>query len=160
MSYFTNTGVTRDAIYTALGTKISTTLGLNKFIRGWVTVGNLDVANSPTGFLHQAASKPIQKRGLPPRYIDKAHLLVAFANQTTDPGFTISPATALNNLRDLLDTALVGDQGDAFVCTLGGLVEHCWVTDDTIFEAISGSPWTCFRTFIEIQYFSANNMHP
>jgi hypothetical protein len=157
MSQYLAQGVTREQVYTALATKISSTLGLNNFVRGWPIIQNLDVSQSPTGYLHQASSKPQQKRFLPPRYLDRALLCVAVAQQPIDPGITISPATQLNNYRDLLDTALASDQGGQHVCTLGGLVEHCWVVDDTIYEALVGSAWTMFRTHIEIQYFSINN---
>jgi hypothetical protein len=158
MSQYLAQGVSRETVYTALATKIATTLGLNSFVRGWPPLANLDVSQSPTGYLHQATSKPIQKWGHPPVYIDRALLWVLIAQQPIDPGITTSPSTQLNVLRDLLDTALKSDQGDQNVCTLGGLVHHCWAVEDTIFESIAGLAWTLFRTHIEIQYFSLNNM--
>lgn len=160
MTQYAATGVTREQVYSALASKIQTTLGLNSLVRGWPILSNVDISQSPTGYLHQNSSKPIQEknRRLPPRYVDSVRLWVMVAQQNTDAGIQNSPSTVLNNLRDLLDLAFVSDQGDQFVCTLGGLVEHCWVTDDTTFESIANSAWTLFRTHIEVQYFSINNL--
>src|ERR1700680_1623665 len=153
MTQYLATGVTREQVYTTLASKISSTLGLNAFIRGLPIFANLDVSQSPTGYLHQAMSKPKQKWGMPPRYVDLSMLWVCMAQQPLDPGIQTSPATQLNVLRDLLDVALAPDQAHQRVCTLGGIVEHCWVVGDTIYENITGLAWTAWHTQIETEYF-------
>lgn len=157
LTQYVSVGVTREAVYTALASKIQTTLGLNGIVRGWPIMSEMNITDSPCAYLHQESSKPTQKRYLPVRYLDRARLWVFVAQTSSDPGLVVSPSTQLNNLRDLLDTALAPDQGDQRVFTLGGLVEHCWVEDDTTFESISGTEWTLFRTHISVQYFSINN---
>lgn len=159
MTQYTGQGVTREQVYIALEAQIQSVLNLKSFIRGWPIMSGVDSSQSPAGYLHQESSRPVHaaNRRLPPKYVDRARLWVMVAQQPSDQGIIVSPSTQLNNLRDLLDTALQGDQGDQYVCTLGGLVEHCWIVDDTIFEAVTGLLWTLFRTHIELQYFSVNN---
>lgn len=148
---YLNVGVGRETIYSALANHLQTVLQI-PVIRGWPPGGAPDVATSTVAWIFQNGGKTRTQVGLPPIYVDRAMLVVKILQQTAG----ITPATALNNMRDQLDVALSCDNLQERVCTLGGLVRYCWVTGDWYVETQAGG-WTDFRSTIEFQYFSQYN---
>lgn len=155
MSYVAS-GTQRETIYNALQALLQQNLVWQSspipVVRGWPPSGSPDAAVSPVAYMFQAGGKTTTRVSLPPVYTDKVMLVVKVLQQDS----TSTPSTALNQLRDLVDSALKADNPAERVCTLGGLVRYCWVTGDWYVEGTGGS-WTDFRSTIEFQYFSANN---
>lgn len=148
-------GVTREDLYTTLQTYLQYYMGLGAVYRNTPNWSNINITDSPVGFIDQISSEPKRpSQALFPFYYDKSLLWIAVNQQTADPNTTI--ATQLNNLRDTLDLALGPDQ-NAFgqQCTLAGRALHCWVTQDTWTGTFTQGAWTGFRTFIEIDYLAA-----
>jgi hypothetical protein len=153
---FGYSGVARETIYSALATQLRLTLGLNAVYRSRLNIGATADSNlSPVGYLMQAHSKAIRTKEMTPtRYLDTAIFSVAVAQKSVDPNFTA--ATALNNLRDALDLALMRDQPDMWRCTLGGIVDYVRPMMDIYGETLQNDVWTAFTTTLEFLYTPIN----
>jgi hypothetical protein len=150
-------GVTRESLYETLQVYLQYYMGLNAVYRNTPNWSNINITDSPVGFLEHLGSKPQRpSQTLYPFYIDRNLLWVAINQQTADPNSTLD--TQINNLRDNLDVALSTDQ-NAFgqVCTLAGRAMHCWVSDDTWAGAFTQGAWTGFRSLIEIRYITVGD---
>ncbi len=126
---------TREAVYAALfarfaglvdagGTK--TFIVAERKLRDWETV---QAEECPYLGQTQGGQSTIQRRGLPTQWKLGARLYIYVkTNASMLPSET--PASTLNPILDAVDGALAPDatdsKGDA-VCTLGGLVSHCWI---------------------------------
>jgi hypothetical protein len=152
---FGYSGVGREAIYATLASYLQTILGLSTVYRARPNLTGLNANTSPVGFLMQAHSKAIRTKEMAPtRYQDTAIFCVGVAQQSADPTFVA--ATALNNLRDLLDLALTRDSPDMWRCTLGGIVDYARPVQDIYAETLQNDVWTTFTTTIEFLYTPIN----
>jgi hypothetical protein len=152
---FNYSGVARETIYSALATQLKSVMGLATVYRARINITSLNANTSPVGCLMQLNSKALRpKEFAPTRYIDTAIFAVGVAQQSADPSFVA--ATALNNLRDLMDLALIHDNPSLGTCTLGGIVDYCRPMADTYAETLQNDVWTAFITTIEFLYTPAN----
>lgn len=83
-----------------------------------------DTPNQPALFMVQHTQNPAQKLGLPPIWTFNL-LLFVYDNVGNDE--TAIPGQRLNVLVDLIDRALAPTLGQE-AQTLGGLVNHCWIS--------------------------------
>lgn len=113
----------RETIYTALAAKLTAALsGTSTVSRRMLHWFDVPPSQQPAVFICSGGQVDQQTTGMP----TIRHLLAevwVYAN-TTDPA--AAPETILNNILDLIDTALKPTTG-AQKQTLGGLVDHCWV---------------------------------
>ena len=114
--------MTRESIYTALFAKLSGIPGLvtcSRRLKYWSDVSPIQ---QPAMFVTVGSQHVRQIKGFPSQYDLIAKVWIY--THSTDP--SVSPATALNNLLDQVDSVLkpAAPQDKQ---TLGGLVEHCWI---------------------------------
>ena len=117
----------REAIYTALFAKLSGVAGLATTSRRLKHYSEVSPSQQPAMYVTQASQFVKQIKGFPSEYTLEAKVWIYSHNTDT----AISPATALNNLLDLVDLALRPSVPQDKQ-TLGGLVEHCWIDGEIV----------------------------
>jgi hypothetical protein len=113
----------REPIYAALFALIEDAapfVTTSRRLRHWSDVG---AAEQPALFMIQKSETAEERRPLPVKWRASVDLYL----YAQAPDETTAPATVLNPLLDALETALAPDPV-SHVQTLGGLVQHCWVS--------------------------------
>ncbi len=114
----------REPVYQALFLRLATLPGLvttSRRLKHWSDVAP---AQQPALFQVQAAESPQQTEGRPPVWRARVDVYL-YVHAGADPDAV--PATTLNRLVDAIEQALTPASGEASQ-TLGGLVEHCWIS--------------------------------
>mgnify|MGYP000382041799 CR=1 FL=1 len=119
--------VNRETVYNALFDRLKTIEGLrtsSRTLKHWTDV---PAAQQPALFVsHKSESTDPRPNGAPPKktLMLDVYVYVKTQNQT--------PSTALNRLLQAVDEALKPDTPPQMgLCTLGGLVAHCWIEGTT-----------------------------
>jgi hypothetical protein len=116
--------MTREPIYAALFEKlrvISSLVTASRKLKHWADVPDIQ---QPALF---QAQKSENVTGMPkfPRVWELAVDVYLYVKTAKDP--QAAPSTILNPLMDAVQNALAPDDPKLERCTLGGLVEHCWI---------------------------------
>jgi hypothetical protein len=115
--------INRGIIFTALLSKISATPGIVTCGRKLKLWADVPPTQQPAAFIRRVRDIPEQKRGVPAKWRLYREIYLYVHDTVNAPG---------DKLDDLLDSivnvTLASDHPSKdSVCTLGGLVEHCWV---------------------------------
>lgn len=126
----------RETVYAALFAKLFSMqsavdplpAGTFKMVsRRWQTFDDVPSESMPCLFLNQVGEDPAQSRGLPGKWTLHTHLWI-YINSEAQTDQTVIPSQILNPLIDAIENvALAPDDHSKMVCTLGGLVSHCWI---------------------------------
>lgn len=120
---------TREAIWNAVLAKLAATVGAKSASRRFVPFDQIPAESQPALFLAQTHETHKQHTGRPAILRLKADLFLYTNRGGNDQ---ILPSTALNTMLDALDAALAFDDVAMGRCTLGGIVQHAWIYEDTI----------------------------
>jgi hypothetical protein len=117
----------REAIYKALFSllqdKIDSVTTFERVLAHW---DDVSPAMQPALFMTQGTQSASQATGLPTKYTLNAKLWLYTHRDTSNE----IPSVTINNILDELDAAIAPPVGPSFKQTLGGLVEHCWISGD------------------------------
>lgn len=116
-----------EAIFAALFSKVSTSAGYTTTSRRLKHWADVEVANMPALFQAQKDRK-VERTGRKPAIHRLAADIYIYVNAGSDPN--AAPAPIINPLIDAIENSLAPDDASGTVCTLGGLVTHCWVAGD------------------------------
>ena len=117
----------RETIYAALFTQVSTAAGFttkSRRLRHW---DDVRAEEMPALFQTQITENAEQRRGVPGKWSLHAQLWV-YVSTAAQQDPTVVPSQLLNPLLDAIEYALRPDDVANSVCTLGGLVSHCWIS--------------------------------
>lgn len=114
----------REAIYSALFTKLSAAAGFNTTSRRLVTFNEVAAVDQPALFVIQRTESAATVPGLTTVWTLEVDAYV-YVNTAGDPA--ISPSTILNPYLDAIVTAMAPDNVVTNKATLGGLVQHAWI---------------------------------
>jgi hypothetical protein len=148
-------GQGRETIYAYLQALLENTMQLTSIRRGYPVWNQLNVNDSPVGFMHVEGGRASNRYGFPPVYQDAVTFWVGLVQPSLDPKSV--DQTGLLNLRDVLEKAFLSDQGDQHVSTMRGRVISLWVVQDFYQESQSVGSWTSFVSRFEVRYLSAFN---
>lgn len=116
----------RKAIYAALFNKIKTIPGIvttSKKLKMW---SDVSPAQQPHISMRRLNDAPVQQRGVPTKWYMHRELYLYVIDKGPD-----GPGDKLDDLLDsIISIALAHDHPSKDVCTLGGLVEHCWISGE------------------------------
>ncbi len=114
----------REPIYQALFDRINEIDGISTCSRILQHWDDVSPNMQPALFLAQDSQAAEQVTGYPTKYVLGAKLWVYTHRDTNGQ----VPATQINNILDAVDGALAPDPMTLNKQTLGGLVEHCWIS--------------------------------
>lgn len=117
----------RETIYAALFAKVTGAAGFITTSRRLQHWADVPTPNMPALFQAQKDQKVERNGRLPAKHHLPAELYV-YVHAGDDPN--VAPAPTMNALIDAIENALAPDDPDKLVCTLGGLVTHCWISGD------------------------------
>ena len=119
--------IQREAIYSALASKLEAIPGIKTFSRKLLLWSDVPAAEQPALFMACANQTVVRAaKGLSSVH----HLpvkLYLYVSTAGDP--KAAPSILLNELLDAIEAALEPDT-DEETQTLGGLVSHCWINGD------------------------------
>lgn len=106
------------------------------FTSGFQTTGRrlkfwTDPITFPALFLRNVSDKFERREKQPPRRIMQVEAWI-YSKAGANPD--IAPGVALNNILDALETALAPDNVLDNRMTLGGLVYHCWIEGESLYD--------------------------
>jgi hypothetical protein len=114
----------REPIYKALFAKLSAIDGIVTASRILLHWDDVSPNQQPAMFLAQDTQQAEQITGFPTKYLLGAKVWIYAHRDTSEE----VPSAQINNILDALDAALMPDPSPTFKQTLGGLVEHCWIS--------------------------------
>jgi hypothetical protein len=114
----------REPIYKALFKLISSVDGIVTSSRILLHWDDVSPNEQPALFLAQDTQLAEQVTGFPTKYLLGAKIWIYAHRDSSDE----VPSAQINNILDELDWALMPSPSPTFKQTLGGLVEHCWIS--------------------------------
>lgn len=114
----------REPIYKALFAKLAAIEGLATASRILLHWDDVSPNQQPALFLAQDTQQAEQVTGFPTKYTLGAKVWIYAHRDSADE----VPSAQINNILDALDAALMPSPSPTYKETLGGLVEHCWIS--------------------------------
>lgn len=125
-----------EPIYAALFGRVSGIAGLKTRSRKLKHWADVPAKQQPALYMSQAGETPEQTRGLPAKWRLKAELYL-YVNP--GEGRDVIPAQVMNPMLADIRAALAPDNVVSKVCTLGGLVSHCWISGEVeVYDGVLG----------------------
>lgn len=122
--------------YAALFAKLAAISGLKTSSRKIKHWSDVPAKQQPALFMIQGGETPEQNSGLNPKWRLKAEIYL-YVNP--GEGKSIIPSQVMNGLLKNVRDALAHDSIMARVCTLGGLVTHCWISGEIeVYDGVLG----------------------
>jgi len=131
--------IDRVAIYNALVTRLQGIAGFKSVSNKWRHWDNVLPEEQPVALIPVGNERPTQSRGLPTGWRIETALWV-YCRNDADP--QAAPGLQLAALLNAVETAFELQPNESnkpnspYATTLGGTVEHCWITDVTTDEGI------------------------
>jgi hypothetical protein len=114
----------REPIYKALFQLVSSIDGLTTSSRILAHWDDVSPNEQPALFMAQDTQQAEQVTGFPTKYVLGAKVWIYAHRDTSNE----VPSAQINNILDALDEVLMPSPSPTFKQTLGGLVEHCWIS--------------------------------
>lgn len=125
-----------EPIYAALFAKVSGIAGVKTRSRKLKHWADVPAKQQPALYMSQSGETPEQVRGLRAKWRLKAELYL-YVNP--GEGRDVIPSQVMNPMLADIRAALAPDNVVANVCTLGGLVSHCWISGEVeVYDGVLG----------------------
>lgn len=126
--------VSRESVMVALFARLKAMKDAGLFVtvsRRLKSFDDVPAQNQPALFMSEISQSFTQRNGYP-RVLEMKVELYVYAQSNAVPDDESSPGSVMNPLLDAIEAALAPDDTEGRrVCTLGGLVHHCWIEGDT-----------------------------